>query len=402
MRGCGVRAMAKGEARVMAEERRTRRKVRVPTVDWSRVPFGAIFVTVGTVVAVYLAGKVLYQLREVVLIMIVGGFIALLVNPLVLALQRLGIRRRGLAVGLVTSMTILLFVGLAFLFGIPLVKGVTNFANALPHYVKQGQQHHGWIGHLVQRYHIDSWIQKNSPKLIDFAQNLTKPALSLGRGVLAIVAELLTLFIFVLLLLLEAPRLRVAILEALPPASAARWQRIGAGVSRSISGFMLGDLATSFIAGIVVFVTFAVLGVPYAPLWGFWVALVDFLPEVGGALAIIPSLLYAFTHSLTAGIASSIVFIAYWQLENRLLNPLVMSRTVRINPLLIFVVMISAAGIGAWIGGIFGGFAAVLMAIPLAAGAQTLVRELWSDTSESTEHIASSEPDPRGHKETRG
>ena len=382
----------------MVEERRTRRKVRVPSVDWSRVPFGTIFVTVGTVVVVYLAGKVLFQLRELVLIMIVGGFIALLVNPLVLALQRLGIRRRGMAVGLVTSMTILVFVGLAFLFGTPLVKSVTNFADVLPHYVKQAQQGHGWIGHLVQRYHIESWVQRNSPKLIDFAQSLTKPALSLGRGALAILAALVTLFIFVVLVLLEAPKLRVAILEALPPASAARWRRIGAEVSRSISGFMLGDLATSIIAGVVVFVTFTVLGVPYAPLWGLWVALVDFLPEVGGALAIIPSLLFAFTHSFTAGIASAVVFIAYWQLENRLLNPLVMSRTVRINPLLIFVVMISAAGIGAWIGGIFGGFAAALMAIPAAAGGQALVRELLSDTPESTMRIAPSEPDPPGPK----
>ena len=290
-------------------------------------------------------------------------------------------------------MTILVFVGLAFLFGTPLVKGVTNFANALPHYVKQAQQGHGWIGHLVQRYHIESWVQRNSPKLIDFAQSLTKPALSLGRGALAILAALVTLFIFVVLVLFEAPKLRVAILEALPPASASRWRRIGAAVSRSISGFMLGDLATSFIAGVVVFVTFTVLGVPYAPLWGLWVALVDFLPEVGGALAIIPSVLFAFTHSLTAGIASTVVFVAYWQLENRLLNPLVMSRTVRINPLLIFVVMISAAGIGAWIGGIFGGFAAALMAIPAAAGGQALVRELLSDP-DADERIAFSEADP--------
>ena len=348
--------------------------------------------TVGAVVAVYLVGKVLYQLRQVILIMIVGGFVALLVNPLVLVLQRSGIRRRSIAVGIVTAMTVLVFAGLAVLFGTPLVNGITNSANALPHYVQQGQQGHGWIGHFVRRYHIESWVQKNSSKLIDFAQSLTQPAISLGRGALAVVAELATLFIFVLLLLLEAPRLRVALLDALPTAAADRWRRIGAEVSRSISGFMLGDLATSFLAGVVVFVTFTVLGVPYAPLWGLWAAIVDFLPEVGGALAIIPSLLFAFTQSLTAGIASSVVFIAYWQLENRLLNPLVMSRTVRINPLLIFVVMISAAGIGAWIGGVFGGFAAALMAIPAAAGAQALLRELWSDASDADERSSSSEP----------
>jgi Predicted permease len=62
---------------------------------------------------------------------------------------------------------------------------------------------------------------------------------------------------------------------------------------------MLGNLMTSLIAGIVVFVTLMVLGVPYPLLWGLWVALVDFLPMIGGALAGIPTALFAFTHSLS-------------------------------------------------------------------------------------------------------
>ena len=69
-------------------------------------------------------------------------------------------------------------------------------------------------------------------------------------------------------------------------------------VSRSISGFVLGDFLTSIIAGVVVFVTLAALGVPYALLFGLWVALVDFLPTIGGALAGIPTVLFALGHSL--------------------------------------------------------------------------------------------------------
>ena len=107
----------------MTEEQRPRRKARIPSVDWRRVPFGSIFVTVGAVVAVYLVGKVLYQLRQVILIMIVGGLVAPLVNPLVLVLQRSGIRRRSIAVGIVTAMTVLVFAGLAVLFGTSLVNG---------------------------------------------------------------------------------------------------------------------------------------------------------------------------------------------------------------------------------------------------------------------------------------
>jgi predicted PurR-regulated permease PerM len=77
------------------------------------------------------------------------------------------------------------------------------------------------------------------------------------------------------------------------------------------------------------------LGVPYPFLWGLWVALVDFLPIIGGALAGIPTIFFALIHSLTAGIVTLIVFVVYTQIESHVLNPMVMSRTVRINPLLV-------------------------------------------------------------------
>jgi predicted PurR-regulated permease PerM len=345
-------------------------------ISWGPVPLGTILATVGVVVVVYLLGKVLYRLGGVVLIMVVGGFIALLLNPMVVALQRWGVRRRGLAVAIVAAGAILIFGGVAFAFGSPLVRGLTHFANALPTYVKQAEQGHGWIGHLVRRYHIESWVQKNSPKIISFAQSLTKPVVSVGKGVVSAVASLIVMFFFVLLLLLEAPKMKAAILNQMTPASGDRWRRLGNHVSWAVSRYMLGNLSTSLLAGIVMFCTLTVVSVPYALLWAIWVALVDFLPEVGGALAGIPTLLFAFTHSLTAGIVTTIVFLIYWQLENRILNPIIMSRSVRINPLLIFVAVIVGASIGAWIGGTFGGIAAALIAIPVAATGDQIVREL--------------------------
>jgi len=368
---------------------RTRRDSWLRSLSLSRVPFATIFATVGTVVVVYLLGTVLYRLRDLVLIMVVGGFIALLVDPLVLALQRLGIRRRGVGVAIVSLATILAFGGLAFAFGSPLVRGLTHFANDLPNYVTRAEHGKGWIGHLVQRYHVETWVQRNSPKLISFAESLSKPILSLGKGAFSAIASLLGLFVFVLLLLLEAPKMRVSLLAALPPATAARFRRLGTEIARSVSGYMLGNLTTSLIAGVVVFVTLTVLSVPFALLWALWVALVDFLPEVGGALALIPTVLFAFTHSLVAGIVSAVVFLVYWQLENRILNPVAMSRTVRINPLLVFVSVIVGAGIGNWVGGTFGGFAAALIAIPGAGAGQAIVRDLRRAAGEP---LAPSEP----------
>ena len=119
-----------------------------------------------------------------------------------------------------------------------------------------------------------------------------------------------------------------------------------------------------------------VLGLPFPLLWALWVALVDFLPMIGGALAGIPTVLFALAHSLTDGIVMAIAFVAYQQLENHLLNPLVMSRTVQINPLLVLLSVLFGTSIGDWVGGIFGGFVAALLSIPCAAALQVIIREI--------------------------
>src|ERR1700753_385896 len=102
---------------------------------------------------------------------------------------------------------------------------------------------------------------------------------------------------------------------------------------------------------------------------------------VGGALARIPTVLFALGHSLTAGIVTAAVFIAYHQIENHVLNPVVMSRTVKVNPLLVLLSLLVGTSIGDWIGGFFGSFVAALLSIPAAGALQVIVRELWQATA---------------------
>ena len=66
------------------------------------VPLATIIVSVAVVSLTFLAGKLIYRLRDIVLLMVVAGFVALLLNLLVLYLQQWRIRRRGLAVTVVT------------------------------------------------------------------------------------------------------------------------------------------------------------------------------------------------------------------------------------------------------------------------------------------------------------
>jgi predicted PurR-regulated permease PerM len=358
------------------------RRARLWRATESRgIPLRAILVTVGVVVAAFLAGKLLYRLRDVLLLMVLSGFIALLLNPLVIYLQRWKVHRRGLAVAIVTFWAVLVFAGLAVAFGSPLIGAVNHLSDKLPGYVDAAQHGKGWIGKLIRRYHVQTWVAHNASKIAGYAQDLGKPALALGKGAVSLLIALLTIFFLVVLLLLESPKMRAWILGNMSAQRSETVSRVAGQVNRAVTGYMAGNVLTSLIAGIVVFATLLVLGVPFPFLWALWVALVDFLPMIGGALAGIPTVLFATAHSLTAGVVTLVVFIAYTQIENHVLNPVIMSRTVRINPLLVLVSILVAASLGDWIGGFFGGFVAALLAIPAAGAGQVIMVELWRDTA---------------------
>ncbi|HEX6454294.1 MAG TPA: AI-2E family transporter [Trebonia sp.] len=353
--------------------------------DRSGVPLRTIVTAVVVVGAFYLGAKLVYRLRDVVLILLVAGFVALLLNPLVLLLQRYVVRRRGFAVTIVTLAALAVFFGLALAFGYPLVNGMTHLADRLPSYVASATHGKGWVGHLVVKYHVQHWVSQNAPKLATFGQGLSKPALSVGKGAVSLLIELFTIFVLVLLLLLEGPKLRRGVMSLMSSERADEVSRVSAEVNRAVVGYMLGNFLTSVICGVVVFVTLVAVHVPFPGLWALWVALVDFLPLIGGALAGIPTVLFAFGQGIPAGVITLVVFLVYTQFENHVLNPIVMSKTVRISPLLVLISVLVGASIGSWVGGLFGGFVAALLSIPAAGALQVIVLEAWRMSGPSRE-----------------
>ncbi len=374
----GRAAQAPGDAATAAHGRRARLRAAAAARG---VPLATILVSVAVVALTYLAGKLAYRLRDVILMSVVAGFLALILNPLVVALQRRRIRRRGPAVAVVTIWTVLVFAVLVATFGYPLVHGLTHFSQRLPSYVQYAEHGHGWIGQLIRRFHLQTWVTRNAPKLQSLGATLARPALTVGKGAAAMLATLGTIFALLVLFLLEGPKMSRWLLDLMPPGRAAYCRRVASEISQSVTGYAFGNLLTSLIAGLVVFVTLTVLGVPFPLLWALWVALVDFLPMIGGALAGIPTVLFALGHSLTAGIVTAAAFIAYQQIENHVLNPVVMSRTVKINPLLVLLSILVGTSIGSWLGGLFGSFVAALLSIPVAGALQVIARELWQITA---------------------
>ena len=367
----------------------TRRARIIQRAARNNVPLNTILTTIAVIVAVYFAGKLLYRLRDLMMLLVVGGFIALILNPAVIWLQKVGVGRRGIAVLVVSVVSAVVFLLLAFAFGYPLVNGLTHLANNLPAYVNNAEHGKGWIGHLIARYHITTWVNANSAKIVSFARGLSKPALALGKGAISMLMTLLTLFIFVILLLLNGPKIRNIILISLSPDRAQRAVEIGALISRAALGYVVGNLVMSLTAGVVVFVTLWLTGVPFALLFALWVVLVDFLPQVGGALAGIPTVLFAFVQSTSAGVVTLIVFVVYTLVQNHVLYPIVMSRAIKLNALLVFLAILIGAQMGDWVGGTFGGLVGVILAIPMAAALHVIVSQWW----ESSRPAAQRSPD---------
>ena len=124
----------------------TTRRARLWAAAESRgIPLRAILTAAAVVVLVYVAAKVFYHLRDVILLMVVASFLAVLLNPLVVALQHWKIKRRGLAVAVVIFWSLLVFFGLALAFGYPLANGITHLADNLPRYVSDAEHGRGWL-----------------------------------------------------------------------------------------------------------------------------------------------------------------------------------------------------------------------------------------------------------------
>jgi predicted PurR-regulated permease PerM len=347
------------------------------------VPLRTILTVDAVVIATWVLYRLLGRLREVILWILIAAFIAVVLNPSVNFLQRHRFRR-GTAIGVVFAGAVVVFAGLLGLFGYPLVNSLTHVAERLPAMVSQVQKGHGWLAHTLQRFHLLTWVQKNSPKLQTAANNLSKPALSfgtnLGKAVFSTILALTTIAFLSLFMLLEAPNLRRSFLGSMRPERRRVVEEVAHHVAKQVTSYVLGSIALSAMFGVVILVTLLILGVPFALLIGLWVALVAMIPLVGGLIAGAPSVVIALLHSPTAGVVTLIVFIGFQLVENHFLYPVVMSRSVRMNPLWVLLSVLIGANLGGVFGSALGALTGALVAIPVGGAIQVVFREVWQHT----------------------
>jgi predicted PurR-regulated permease PerM len=310
-----------------------------------------------------------YVTRRVLIWILIAGFFAVALHPLVSWLER-RVRwlPRWLATLLVFIVVVAVLIGLSALFVVPLMREGTRLAEDFPKLVEDVRAGRGPIGGLLERFHLTQYLSQHSDQIRGYASRLSAPTLDFLRSAATAVAGVIAVFFLSFLMVLQGPRLTGAFLGLFDDRRAERIRRVGHDCARTITGYITGNLLISLICGGLTYLVLLVVGVPYAGLIALFVGLVDLIPLVGATLGAIVAAIPALIHSVVAGVVVIVFFVVYQQLENHVLQPLIYARTVRLTPLTVLIAILLAAELA----GILG----ALLAIPVAGMIKVIIWDI--------------------------
>ena len=322
-----------------------------------------------TVLAIVGLLLILQQIRSVLLWVLIGVILAIALQPAVGWLVRH--RWNRVVASLVVSLTtVAVLVAIIVAVALPVVFQSDDFIRALPGILDSLFGTGGQLNFLETRFHLLERVAEVTPeevtKVVLGNQDTIVSAVSKAASIVFAVITILTIMV---MLLIEGPRAWRAVLGVMIDGERVWAERIGDNFLRAVGGYVRGNLAISFVAGISSYIVLRILGIPYPETLAVLVAVLDIIPLVGATIgAVIVSIVGFATGGVTAGIVLVVFFIVYQQFENNVLQNLVYSKTVSLSPLIVFI----AALVGAVLAGIVG----VLLAIPLTSACWVLAGDL--------------------------
>jgi predicted PurR-regulated permease PerM len=341
-------------------------------VTTSRYDFGAVLRTVLVIVGVALALYLLYLVRRPLLWVLLAVFLAVALSAPVNYLNRYV--RRGFAIAGVFLALLLIPTLFALLIVPPMVTQLTNLVNDLPAYAQDLQDfanRNPTLRRLEEDYQITERLEEQARELPsrigDAAGVLQDAGLTVVNSLFALVT-ILVLCAF----MLGSGRTWVDRAIALQPEErAVRLRRVADRAATAVGAYVGGALLQATIAGLLAFIVLTILGVPFAAPLAVIVFALDLIPLVGATIgAVLVGIVTVFNDFPTTTIVWAVWSIIYQQIENNLIQPRIQQRAVNVHPL---VVLISVL-FGSALIGVLG----ALVAIPVAATVQIVIREWWS------------------------
>jgi predicted PurR-regulated permease PerM len=309
-----------------------------------------------------------YLIRDVVVLLFIAIFLAVALGPAVDFFHRRKLPRAA-------SILLVYLLGLltVFLIGLlvvpPIVDQVRDVARKAPQYI-QDIRDNKTLREYDDKYKITQKLEEQANKLPSVLGSAAGTLQSVTVGVFSAAVKLIAVLSITFFLLLDGQRLMNFLFGLIRPDRETRVRGLAGQVYGAVAGYVAGNLIISVVAGLVTYTTLELLGVPFAVPLAVLVAFLDLIPLVGATIgAVFVGLITLFVDFPTATIVWIIVIVVYQQLENHIVQPIVYRQTVDVRPLVVIVSIL----IGAALLGVLG----ALVAIPVAATVQILIRDWW-------------------------
>ena len=332
----------------------------------TRSPFRIAFTaSLGVGVAYALVNAVI-AVRQVLVLLLVAAFLAIGLNPAVEALEQRRCRR-GLAVGAVLAGVLLFFTGFGLAVVPPIVEQAQQFSEEAPGYLRELQSNER-IAQLDARYGVLDRARAFLDQPTALGGSLFGGVLGVGKVVFSAFFSAITVLILTLYFLSSLPTIKATAYRLVPRSRRARVGLLTDEILSRVGGYVAGALTIAAAAGLSTFVLLTVLGVQYQLALSMLVAVTAVIPLIGATIGATVVVIVALFTSVKAGIVCAVFYLVYQQIENYVLYPRIMKRSVDVSP--------AATVVAVLIGGSLLGVLGALLAIPMAAAVQLVLKEV--------------------------
>lgn len=320
---------------------------------------------------------VVTQLSSVLLLIVVALFLALGLDPVVQWLQARGLKR-GYAAAVVFLGVIIVFVGIIALVVPPVVNEAGQLIEAAPDFVDNLLKNRT-LRDLDQQYGIITSVQDELRKRATDQSLWTSVfggVLGAGKAVVGGLFSAFTVLVLTLYFTASLPTVKASVYRMVPRSRRQRVSFLSEEISRRVGGYFLGQIAVATLNGIFSFIMMSIVGIPYAAVLAVSVGVLGLIPMVGATLGAVLVVIVALFQSGTAALIVAIYYVVYQQVENYVVSPRVMQRTVAVPG--------AVTVVAALAGGTLLGVVGALMAIPVAAGLLLLYQEVLLPRQQQT------------------
>lgn len=307
--------------------------------------------------------QLLATARQALILVGIALFLAIGIEPVIAWLRRHRLPRWA-AVALVFACGTAIVAGFLTAAITPLVTQGGDLVDHASDRLHELEAQYPLIRSWSQRLHLDQELQHG----LTANSSLVHGLLGAGERVFGILTSTVIVVVLTAYFSANFPRIRANLYRLFPQPRRPRAILLGDAIFAKVGGYVLGNLLISLITAVATFIWLTVFSVPYPLVLSVLVAILDLLPLIGSTVAGLIITAVALTVSLPVSVATAGFFIAMRLLEDYLLVPRVMDRTVRV-PAVVTVVAI-------FLGGALLGILGALLAIPVAAAVLLILQEV--------------------------